>query len=384
MKPAQRILATAGFLSLVAPVFAVDSPIDRSIAWSDGVFNAVAQPLIVTSGAPPVGGAPATGDDRLADPGDLSTSGGVDLSGVGRLFLDVSPTPGAGAICSSSLMQGGRFLLTAAHCVTDENGDEAVIDGADGNSVTFETSTGNVFASFDAEDISVHPLYNGDVRDGFDVAVIDLGQTQPTSVARYALNDSSPEGGLHLAAGFGQSGDGGAGATVGAGSLRSGFNNFLVAGLPVGNINNPETQLTADFDSGLAENDAFGVLGDALFGAAIDDPINGGLGLGVDEIGVAPGDSGGPTFIETADGLVIAGVHSYGLRLELIGGATSDLDAALNSSFGEFYVDARVADPAVLAFIESAAIPEPTAIVLLLSGVALPRRRSWRDAPIEA
>ncbi len=360
-----RILTVTACLS-ASSALAIDSAIDRSIQWSDGVVNAIAQPLIVTTSSPPVGG------DRLVDPTDTSTSSGVDLSGVARLFLDVDPAAGAGGLCSGSVIGGGGFLLTAAHCVTDEDGELAVIDGVDGNTATFETAAGVVEVTFTANDVTVHPNYNGDVRDGFDVAVIDLGQVLPDTIARYALNDGTVgEAAPHLAAGFGQSGDGNTGTTIGAGAKRSGLNNFLSIGLPIGNITNLETQLTADFDSGLVANDAFGLFDEALFGDELEDPVNGGLGFGEDEIGIAPGDSGGPSFLQGPDGLVIAGVHSYGLRLELLNGATSDLDGALNSSFGEFYIDARVSDPELLSFIQSVAVPEPSALVLMSVGVVL-------------
>lgn len=357
---------------IAAPAAAVDSLPDRTIRWSDGVVNAIAKPLLVTASNPPAGG------DRLADPNDLTTSSGLDLSGVGRLFLDVDPNAGAGAICSGSLLEGGRFLLTAAHCVTDDNGELALLDGLDGNSATFATAQGVVVAPFTSADVFVHPGYDGDVRNGFDVAVIDLGTEQPSEVARYPLHDGSVnEANAHLAAGFGRSGDGQTGATLGAGQLRSGLNNFLSTGLPVGGINNRQTQLTADFDSGASQNDAFDVFDEALFGVSLDDPFNDGLGFGLDEVGVAPGDSGGPSFLQGPDGVLIAGVHSYGLRLELLDGSTSDLDDELNSSFGEFSIDARVADPDVLGFIQSVAVPEPRALCLVAWAalVTTPRRR---------
>lgn len=364
-------VAAVSVCLVTTSAFAIDSAIDRSIQWSDGVVNAVAQPLIVTASNPPTGG------DRLVDPADTSTSAGVDLSGVARLFLDIDPAAGSGGLCSGSLLDGG-FLLTAAHCVTDENGALAVIDNADGNSATFETADGVFEVEFTANDVTVHPSYNGDVRDGFDVAVINLGQVLPNSIARYALNDGTVnEANPHLAAGFGQSGDGNTGATIGAGQKRSGFNNFLSVGLPIGNINNQETQLTADFDSGLADDDAFGFFDEALFGVTLDDPFGDGLGFGEDEIGIAPGDSGGPSFIQGPDGVVITGVHSYGLRLELIDGTSSDLDDDLNSSFGEFYVDARVSDPSMLGFIQAVTVPEPSAMALVCVGAMLGVAR-WR------
>lgn len=374
-------LKNSAALALVVCLFAtravaIDEGGDRMVSWSDGVFNAVARPLLVTASSPPTGG------DRLADPNDLSTSFGLDLSGVGQLFLDVNPIPGFGATCSGSLMEGGTHLLTAAHCVTDDDGEIAVIDGADGNSVTFTTAGGVFQATFTAADISVHPNYNGDLLDGFDVAVIDLGSPQPADIARYPLNDGTVnEANLHVAAGYGRSGDGATGATTDAGELRSGLNNFLSVGLPVGGINNPLTQLTADFDSGASEQDAFGVFDEVFFGGEVLDPFNNGLGFGPDEVGVAPGDSGGPSFIVGAEGIVIAGVHSYGLRLELLDGQTSDIDDALNSSFGEFYVDARVAEPEVLGFIRSVIVPEPATAWSAGLALMLATNKKRRAAP---
>ena len=207
---------------------------------------------------------------------------------------------------------------------------------------------------------------------GFDVAVIDLGTVVDPAIPRYQLNSNlGIEGAPHLSVGYGQSGDGATGALLPAGFRRSGLNNFEITGPPVSQIENLDTQLTADFDSGDAAGDAF----DVLFG--LQGAINGGLGFGVDEVGTAPGDSGGPSFILDGGVPVIAGVHSYGLRLELLDGTSSDVDSVLNSSFGEFYVDARVANPEVLSFINSAiGIPEPSSLVLLtLGGLTLLRAR---------
>lgn len=111
-----------------------------------------------------------------------------------------------------------NFLrATAAHCVTNDLAELAVLDGFDGNSVVFQTLAGAVGASFSSADIMVHPQYDGEVRNGFDIAIVDLGQALPEGIARYAFNDGSiDETGAHLAAGFGRSGDGGAGAILGA------------------------------------------------------------------------------------------------------------------------------------------------------------------------
>ena len=47
---------------------------------------------------------------------------------------------------------------------------------------------------------------------------------------------------------------------------------------------------------------------------------------------------------------VLAGITSYGVRLSG-GGGQSDVDGVLNSSWGEFAADARVAHPGILDFI---------------------------------
>ena len=88
----------------------------------------------------------------------------------------------------------------------------------------------------------------------------------------------------------------------------------------------PGTQLIADFDNGLSVNDALGRL---IYQA--------GLGLGLDEGLIAPGDSGGPAFLNGQ----IAGVASYTASLKS-GSATPDIDATNNSSFGEIAAWQRV------------------------------------------
>jgi secreted trypsin-like serine protease len=116
-----------------------------------------------------------------------------------------------------------------------------------------------------------------------------------------------------------------------------------------------------DFDNGLARNDAFG----AYFGKSD-------LGLGDFEVDSAPGDSGGPTFI---NGL-LAGVTSFGLtftdekdssgQYTLCSPANPDVLCGINSTFGEFAGDTRVSgyNQWILAN-----IPEPQTYALMLLGL---------------
>jgi hypothetical protein len=112
------------------------------------------------------------------------------------------------------------------------------------------------------------------------------------------------------------------------------------------------SQLQYDFDNGSSGNDAFGVL------LGLNE-----LGFGPDEVMSAPGDSGGPSFLNTE----ITGVTSYGLRI----GNGSDVDGFLNSTYGEFGDDTNVAfyhdwiqDNAV-----AEEVPAPGTLPLLAAGV---------------
>jgi hypothetical protein len=340
----------------------------ENVAWSDATYDAIARPLIVTSSNPPTGG------DRLATPG--VPVAGIDLDGVGQLIADVNPAAGTVGVCSASLVGGGSQAVTAAHCVTAPDGTPNVIDGADGNRIVFDTPGGPVVALFGAADVLRHPAFDGNPLHGFDVAVIDLGGPLAPSIPRYLLNTDSGgvfEAAPHLAVGYGESGDGNTGASIpidlGQITKRSGANQFESTGLGIfglGGVTNNDTQLTADYDSGLSVNDAF----DFFFG--LPD-----LGLGIDEISTAPGDSGGPSFILEGGVPKIVGVHSYGVRLNFIDdGTSSDVDELLNSSFGEFLVDARVAEPAVLAWLREVVVPEPSSLCLLVAGLICSTKRT--------
>ncbi len=359
-------------------------PIDwhEPITWEADGFRATARPTVVTSNNGPAGGGNVL-MPTATDPAVITVNfgGGVsaslNLDGVGELFIDTDPNPFAGAQCTASLLSTGRHVLLAAHCVTDSAGQKDIIDGADGNRIFFDVPGGFITVPFTSSQVTVHPLYNGDTRSGFDVAVITLSEEVDPIVPRYQINTTmSNEASVHLVAGYGSTGFGATGATALGGLKRVGLNQFEQIGLPIGGITNNATQLTADFDSGSALNDAFST----FFGGPAF------TGFGTAEVGTAPGDSGGPSFIFNGTDWLIAGVHSYGLRLALLDNPTtpaneslinSDVDGLLNSSWGEFYVDARVAHPQVASFITSFIVPEPGAGVIVLAAAfgALRRRR---------
>ena len=266
------------------------------------------------------------------DPALHLTSPGGAFDGVTRLSLNRSDGT---FLCSGTLLSSGKEILTAAHCLTDDNGILNTIS----TSAVFNLPSGTI--SLPASNFTVHPSWNGDFGIGYDLALITLDNFAPAEVPRHNLYQASDEvGQVVTKAGYGRSGQGDDGDALTSGTKRSGQNIYDALGDvldAVGGINPlPGAQLAYDFDDGTSTHDAFGFFDAALGTSGLDD-----LGLGNNEVMSAPGDSGGPTFI----GDLVAGITSYGLRLDLRGGRpprTSDTDKQLNSSFGEFGIDTRV------------------------------------------
>jgi hypothetical protein len=308
--------------------------------------------------------------------GTHTTMAGSALAGLNHDGVaDLIVTTGSSTFgCTGALLYDGWSVLTAAHCVTDSSGNVNTTDV----SATWELSSGNITAS--AATIQVHPSYGGSVTGGYDVAVINFSSPIDSNVPRY---DIYRDGGLSeldletLKVGYGRGGFGEDGATTSAGIKRWGKNKWEDDGLGddgVGGISNNPTQLTYDSDSNYrnlsltgddSDHDAF----QFHFGQPED------LGFGDDEVMSASGDSGSPTFLLDDGVYKIAGVSSYILRLERRNGASSDVDTSLNSSWGEFGVDARLADADISAWVDSVVIPEPNTLAFLAAGGLWVRRK---------
>ncbi len=278
-----------------------------------GSITAVARPLYTT----------------VDDPANHIVSPGGPLDGVGQLILNRSDGT---FICSGSLLLTGEHVLTAAHCVTDENGIINLFSG----SVTFFGNSGTEVISLDAAQTVVPINWDGDYLRGNDIAVIKLVKEASPDITRYDIdkNKNDDVGTIGEKAGFGASGTGDTGWTFSDGQERAGKNKYddfadvwlKLVGFKQGKDFDKGSVLLYDFDNGLAENDAFGF----FF-------RNSDLGLGIEEVSAAFGDSGGPTIVDGK----ITGVTSYILSLT-VGSKTSDVTDKLDSSFGEFSGDTRV------------------------------------------
>jgi len=264
----------------------------KSTSNASPVSNACLEPLIVAAD----------------DPDDHLTGAGYD--GVCEVYA-------GGSAGTGSLLTSGYHILTAAHVVTDTFGNLLPLDTI---SVMFNLPEGNLY--IDAADVFVHPGWNGDPGHGSDLAIIVLAQAPPATVERYDIyRDDDEVGKTFEKWGFGRTGTGDTGDTTDDDQERKGRNKWETTDAVWGNSGDC---LVYDFDSGEHENDALGI----QYGIAD-------LGLGDDEICAAPGDSGGPGFV---NGL-IAGVTSY--RFYFVG-ASYDAVAGLNSSFGDLGADVRV------------------------------------------
>jgi secreted trypsin-like serine protease len=241
--------------------------------------------------------------------------------------------------------------------------------------IIFEGDNGR--QTIDVDDFIVHPDWNGDVLRGDDIALLKLAEEPDPDITSYDISTAAnPLNQTVEKVGYGRTGTGATGDTSASGTKHNGLNLYDAFGDSMwANFGRTPSidfiagsQLQYDFDNGLPGNDAFGVL------LGLDE-----LGFGLDEVMSAPGDSGGPSFLNDE----IAGVTSYGLRIN----NGSDIDGIVNSTYGEFGGDANVAfyHDWIQDNAEAEEVPVPATLLLLGVGLAnlavLIARQSRRRDP---
>ena len=236
---------------------------------------------------------------------------GYDYSGVVRISYN-------GRFGTGVLLYDGKSILTCAHLFPNN------LTNA---SISFLTEANPIY--YQSNNFSLNPNY--DAINNNDLAIVSLTANAPTLALRYDIYRKKNEISKQFTiVGYGLNGTGNSGYASNSESSNiryKAINTFdadafeLKANL--GSSINwtplPGTQLLADFDNQIATNDALGNL------------INkNDLGVGINEGFIAPGDSGGPAFIDAK----VAGIASYTTSLSnsLI---SPDVDSLSNSSFGE-------------------------------------------------
>lgn len=229
-------------------------------------------------------------------------------------FSGVVKVSSNGYYGTGSLLYDGSAILTAAHIFTDTDAP---------TTITFQDSFGETF-SFNASNVLIHPSYDT-INDNADVAIVFLDEYAPSQFQRYDIyRDEDALNQDFLSVGFGVTGVGEEGYNADISTTRlKAYNSFdtdakelkdalglLLDWYPDENV------LVADFDDGTITHDALGNL------LGLYD-----TGLGVYEGLTAPGDSGGPAFIDSK----IAGIASYVAALD----SSSDVDTTQNCSYGE-------------------------------------------------
>ncbi|AFY60606.1 trypsin-like serine protease [Synechococcus sp. PCC 6312] len=237
--------------------------------------------------------------------------------------------------CSGSLLKGGMYVLTAAHCLNEGR------TSPDENVTVVFKLPGSV------EKIPVglhivHPGWTGYTSEvGHDIALLKLKRLAPPDAEQYELYRRKDEvGQVFTKVGYGYLGTGSQGQDDSSNTAirrYAGQNRYEAVIDILRNSTESDfselvlgSQLLFDFDSGRSTHDALGRHFPKLADA----------GLGEMEIGTGNGDSAGPSFI----GGKIAGISSWGYSDRgFFKGNIADIDSIDNNgSFGEIFGDTRV------------------------------------------
>jgi hypothetical protein len=226
------------------------------------------------------GSASGSQPDSPADRVDANTTSST-WAGVGSLSVG-SSAYGAVAI-------GQRYVLTAAH----------VAKGANPASVKFSLNYGSSLShQIPAAAVFAHPAFvsfnNPDAQ--HDIAIIELAQDIPPGVPIYPLHFADvPAGTTLVMVGYGSSGQGDVGASVGGnpGVKRVGSNNADTF-VPDADGSGRHALFMFDFDGGTAPS--------SLGGPTLGNRI---------ETSFASGDSGSPSFVFAGGQWKVAGINTF-------------------------------------------------------------------------
>ncbi|MFM2096378.1 MAG: hypothetical protein RIS70_3502 [Planctomycetota bacterium] len=225
-----------------------------------------------------------------------SNTDNTPFDGVGSITIAANR---GNYICTGTPIDA-THVVTAGHCV-DLNSD-GKSDRKDGiNSITFNVNFGGNYSSrILASSWVTHPDFTGFNRPSIndDIAVLTLSQPIPDVVPKYQLFTGELFGQTITMVGYGQSGDGISGYTVGASyTVKRSGQNVVDAfyAQDDGGRSAANEVFRFDFDRANGTN---GPLGGPSLGNNIETTLGG-------------GDSGGPSFINNGTAWLLAGVNTF-------------------------------------------------------------------------
>jgi Trypsin/PEP-CTERM motif len=295
------------------------------------------------------------------------TFNGVNFDGNARVRFDNDGNlANGGFVCSGTLLAGGQFLLTAAHCADDFNVME-ISFGVYGN-VAAQTRT--------AAQAFVHPGWTGELGTGADIAIIQLS-APVTGIQGFNIGRSSAVGQQHLIMGHGTTSVGNVNTATNwndYGWAHFGYNVFdttdkIFQDAWDGTGSNQHGEgYVSDFDS-LTDGTRHNTL--QRVADVRGNLWTSGQTLGNNEALIAGGDSGGGDFVWNGSEWLLAGVHSWGWQFcgGRITNPSCDFGTANSSSWGDISGSTAVFSHA--AWIDSVTgVPEPSTYALMALGLA--------------
>ncbi|MTW31837.1 trypsin-like serine protease [Pseudoduganella danionis] len=295
------------------------------------------------------------------------------LDGVARLSFTNADGNWA---CSGSLLAGGQYVLTAAHCADDFTKMTVQFGWQDGKAaITRNVSVGNAY---------VNKRWTGALDTGADIAILKL-DTAVTTINGYKLSTTNDVGKEYLMAGYGTTQ---LATTNSATNWNDGnwghyaYNRFDVDSQTFNRVAGdygvydydpsfyaPGATYMSDFDNGTAARNTLGRMAGVTGNNWTSD-----TGLGAREGLIAGGDSGGGDFVWNGTEWLLSGVHSWGWQGSeacpdfKLGGCDNAIRNT--SSYGD--LSGSTATYSHVAWINSVtAVPEPETYAMLLAGLGL-------------
>jgi hypothetical protein len=351
----------------------IQSKILKLAAVTASLLAATAAHAGAGDGLTPLTGNTSAPSNWRFTPGQAFNGVAGALDGVARLSFSNS---GGNWACSGSLLAGGQYVLTAAHCADDFTSMKVDFGWANGTATVSRTvAVGSAY---------VNPNWDGTLDTGADIAILKLN-TAVTSIQGYKLSTTNDVGKTFLMAGYGTTSNG---TTAGGTNWNDGawghygYNTFDIDSATFNKITDqyvpgwgyddswyaPGVTYMSDFDDGTAQHNTLGRIA-----GATGNNWTSSLGLGANEALIAGGDSGGGDFVWNGTEWILSGVHSWGWQggaCAIYGLTGCDLASTNSSSIGD--MSGSTATFSHIAWINSVtAVPEPATYGMMLSGLAL-------------